>query len=860
MTMALQASASCGVTEGFSITRAGNDRCGLDDLVSRIVDDEHLNTALLQEHAEFLGLTLNNGMFATSNRNIDLPSKAISDVRCNNLKKGGHSQEFLAHYNNTECDNIGFLEKSAQAQNLGPNTSFSSSFDHENCDVSSLNFQNKMYQVPRHARNMFPQDDGNSINYDDWGTFDALQKADNQNDLFCEPDFPFSDLDNNTLCDSIDQQFWTQDFGKQVSEALNMANNATSWSPLATTSFSHHTSSQINSSAVSSHAQMNELSRKQDREKLVNGEVQMMLLNENHFNKDNGHPNNRTYKPISSASSSSSDSQTDIMTSTLSQNILNMANISEAHDSFSAASCHGIHGINSSPSLKGSVSSINRNGTLNQISPAYQNFPRNLSSRYQTAQKAISSSQISTENDCLCPMFDNSANTTCNFDNISSVRSGHNLNKIQCQRSHQASNSGFCCLKQPEFLKHYVRGNDISCLDKNLSSSDIDKPLLGAINSNRLPISPEILQHLSARTLAGLYAFGLYHDMLHADLSNCDGGPLTLPSGMKYPSHVFGSSPISESLFEVYHPYDFIHRRGPSSVYGTNDMFFDPTSSAFFSVPPTFIGMRPLRRSGPSNELHLRLEECYEQFRHLEKERKKTEAELARQNPGKKVSSTNTIPIPRLAANPSRVDRLIIDELREHAKVITLIAKMEQLRKAAVHSNIHLTMEKWLDAIRNVQARRRDEIINVANRQRSSASRIQEDKDVVALASSIMELTKASRQARTSMWCALITTVLLDVDPDIATAQSLPSDFQEYGAVSTAEEALLNKDTVELNDHCSSSKEISSVKNESESLSKGMAAKEEPCNSAAINNICQPSEEFEDAPKPSNEVADNSAA
>ncbi|GFW68651.1 transposable element Tcb2 transposase [Trichonephila clavipes] len=50
---------------------------------------------------------------------------------------------------------------------------------------------------------------------------------------------------------------------------------------------------------------------------------------------------------------------------------------------------------------------------------------------------------------------------------------------------------------------------------------------------------------------------------------------------------------------------------------------------------------------------------------------------------------------------------------------------------------------------------------------------------VVALAASIMELTKASRQARTSMWCALITTILFNVDPDIASAHSLPPDFQE---------------------------------------------------------------------------------
>ncbi|XP_029014043.1 meiosis-specific coiled-coil domain-containing protein MEIOC [Betta splendens] len=149
-------------------------------------------------------------------------------------------------------------------------------------------------------------------------------------------------------------------------------------------------------------------------------------------------------------------------------------------------------------------------------------------------------------------------------------------------------------------------------------------------------------------------------------------------------------------------------------------------------------------------DLNFFLDECHEQWRCLERERKRIEAILSKTFHGNWTPAVTDTTYPNTPQNPMRVDNLIIKQIREQAKVASLLEKMESVCKTPLHMNIHTALNRHHMAICITQTRRNEEIANASKHQQQKA-----ESEVVLLVFAINDLAATTRKLCTALWCAL---------------------------------------------------------------------------------------------------------
>ncbi|EGT34697.1 hypothetical protein CAEBREN_13507 [Caenorhabditis brenneri] len=176
--------------------------------------------------------------------------------------------------------------------------------------------------------------------------------------------------------------------------------------------------------------------------------------------------------------------------------------------------------------------------------------------------------------------------------------------------------------------------------------------------------------------------------------------------------------------------------------------------------------------------LQAKVDEVTDEYRQLEKERKQTEAELARHNLGKKISSSNGLPIPKLPTAPSRIDRMVVDFFREHARISTLLAKMEQLTGMSMPIAAHQTLSELLQAVSNLYHSRAHERGLILQQLRGETIHYDEEKESGVLIEILCLVQQAATRVRAANWYCLMTTLgPLDANQRMQMDQIVASDY-----------------------------------------------------------------------------------
>uniref|UniRef100_A0A3Q3RG46 Uncharacterized protein n=1 Tax=Mastacembelus armatus TaxID=205130 RepID=A0A3Q3RG46_9TELE len=174
----------------------------------------------------------------------------------------------------------------------------------------------------------------------------------------------------------------------------------------------------------------------------------------------------------------------------------------------------------------------------------------------------------------------------------------------------------------------------------------------------------------------------------------------------------------------------------------------------YHGIAPTITTSVLINQAGPAIQLYFFLDECYEQWRCLEKERKKIEVILTKTFFGKRTAAVANTNLPKTPPNPTRVDHLIVKLIKEQAKVSSLLDRMECLCNVPLHMSIHTALNRHYLAICITQSRRKKEIANMSKPQQQRVLTCYCFIDTLLLVA-LKDLAATTRKLRTALWCAL---------------------------------------------------------------------------------------------------------